>query len=99
MAREENPEGISRAEIVVGIPSYNEAQTISFPTQQVDKGLSKDYQDRPAVIINCDNDSPDATREAFLVPPRRPPRYTYPPVMASGGKGTIYEISSTWPHN
>jgi glucosylglycerate synthase len=66
MAREENPEGISRAEIVVGIPSYNEAQTISFPTQQVDKGLSKYYQDRPAVIINCDNDSPDATREAFL---------------------------------
>ncbi len=65
-AKEENPEGISRADIVVGIPSYNEALSISFPTQQADKGLSKYYQDRSAVIINCDNDSPDDTRRAFL---------------------------------
>jgi glycosyltransferase involved in cell wall biosynthesis len=65
-SREDNPEGITQADIVVGIPSYNEANSISFPTQQVDKGLTKYFADRSAVIINCDNDSPDGTRQVFM---------------------------------
>jgi len=65
-AVEDNPEGILEAEIVVGIPSYNEASTIFFPTQQADKGLTKYYNEHSAVIINCDNNSPDNTHEAFM---------------------------------
>lgn len=63
---EDNPEGITRADVVVGIPSYNEAQSIAFPTQQVDKGLVRYFPDRPAVIVNCDNNSPDGTRNVFM---------------------------------
>jgi glucosylglycerate synthase len=63
---EDNPQGITNADIVVGIPSFNEAPLISFPTQQADKGLCKYFSDRTGVIINCDNHSPDGTREAFM---------------------------------
>lgn len=62
---EENPEHVKHADIVVGIPSYNEAAHISFPTQQASQGLIQFYPDRPSVIINCDNHSTDGTREAF----------------------------------
>ncbi|MFH1115119.1 MAG: glycosyltransferase [Pseudomonadota bacterium] len=65
-SKEENPRGITQADIVVGIPSSNEALSIPFPTQQADKGLLKYYSDSTAVIINCDNNSPDDTRQAFL---------------------------------
>jgi glycosyltransferase involved in cell wall biosynthesis len=65
-AVEENPDLISRAHVVVGIPSYNEAASIAVPTQEADKGLSKYFGDYSCVIINCDNNSPDNTREAFM---------------------------------
>jgi glucosylglycerate synthase len=71
---EENPTGITSAHIVVGIPSYNEASLISFPTQQADLGLTKYFGDYSAVIINCDNHSPDDTRRAFMETPTRTPK-------------------------
>jgi glycosyltransferase involved in cell wall biosynthesis len=63
---EVNPEGIKKAELVVAIPSYNEADSISFPTQQSALGLSKYFPQTNCVIINCDNDSPDNTKQVFL---------------------------------
>lgn len=63
---EENPNRITKADVVVGIPSYKEAASISFPTQQADKGLSKYFNNYAAVIVNCDNNSPDDTRQAFM---------------------------------
>ena len=71
---EENPAGVTSAHIVVGIPSYNEASFISFPTQQADLGLTKYFGDRSAVIINCDNHSPDDTRRAFMETPTSTPK-------------------------
>jgi glycosyltransferase involved in cell wall biosynthesis len=65
-AYEENPENVKNAEIIVGIPSYNEAKLIQFPTQKADEGLTQFYSDYQSVIINCDNHSTDGTREAFL---------------------------------
>ena len=35
----ENPENVREAEIIVGIPSYNEADTISVPTDTAARGL------------------------------------------------------------
>jgi glycosyltransferase involved in cell wall biosynthesis len=63
---EENPDQVKRAEIVVGIPSYNEAEFIAFPTQKAGEGLIQFYPGRPSVIVNCDNHSTDGTREVFL---------------------------------
>lgn len=84
---EDNPGGISQADIVVGIPSYNEALSISFPTQQADKGLSKYYADRSAAIINCDNNSPDDTRKAFLQTTTKTPKIYISTKEGVRGKG------------
>ncbi len=53
------------ADIIVGIPSYNEADNIDFVVKQVDKGLRRFYPKLEAVIINVDNNSPDNTRAVF----------------------------------
>ncbi len=62
----ENPEGIDGAEIVVGIPSRNEADAIAFPTEQAAIGLERYFPGRRAVVVNCDNASSDGTKEAFF---------------------------------
>jgi len=63
---EENPTKIKKVDFVVGIPSYNEAQTISHPTMQANLGLLKFFRHKRSVIINCDNNSTDGTKETFL---------------------------------
>lgn len=63
---EENPDGIDRAEIVVGIPSFNEADSIGYPTKRAGEGLAKFFGNKLSVIINCDNCSIDNTKDAFL---------------------------------
>jgi len=57
---------MDRYEIIVGIPSYNEADSIGFVVKQVDKGLRKYYPDRKSLIVCCDGNSKDGTRSAFL---------------------------------
>jgi glycosyltransferase involved in cell wall biosynthesis len=64
--REVNPENIKKAAFVVAIPSYNEADSIAFPVQQADQGIQSYFGDKDAVIINCDNNSNDGTKEIFL---------------------------------
>jgi len=61
-----NPHKIEKADIVVGIPSYNEADNISFVVKKADKGLARNFNNRKSVIINVDNNSSDGTKEAFL---------------------------------
>lgn len=61
-----NPYGIEAADIVVGIPSYNEADNIAFVVEQCNRGLTEYFSDFRSVVINADNDSPDRTREAFM---------------------------------
>jgi len=63
---EVNPDNIKKATFVVAIPSYNEADSIAFPVQQADQGIQSFFGDRDSVIINCDNNSNDGTKEIFL---------------------------------
>jgi glucosylglycerate synthase len=63
---EENPQNITDAEMVVAIPSYREAERIAYPATQAADGLRKYFSDRKCVLINCDNDSDDGTKEAFF---------------------------------
>ncbi|KMY66724.1 glycosyl transferase [Desulfocarbo indianensis] len=63
---EENPQNITEAEMVVAIPSYREAGLIAHPTTQAAQGLKRYFADRKYVLINCDNDSDDGTKEAFF---------------------------------
>jgi glycosyltransferase involved in cell wall biosynthesis len=63
---EVNPENIRKAAFVVAIPSYNEADSIAFPVQQADQGIRSFFGNMESVIMNCDNNSGDGTREVFL---------------------------------
>ncbi len=53
-------------DVVVGIPSYNEAPTIGYVTRMAGEGLAKYFPDAKCVIVNCDNNSTDGTKDAFL---------------------------------
>lgn len=50
-------------DILVGIPSYNNARTIGHVVQAAQAGLLKYFPDRRALIINSDGGSKDGTRE------------------------------------
>ena len=56
----------SKYNVVVGIPSYNESDSISYVTKTVDEGLREYFPDKKSIIVNVDNNSPDNTKEAFL---------------------------------
>ena len=83
----ENPARIERADIIVGIPSYNEAGTIAHPTTQASLGLLQYFGDKTSVIINCDNNSSDGTKEAFLNTPTEVPKIYISTPPGVRGKG------------
>ena len=56
-------EDIGSCDIVVGVPSRNNATTIEFVLQQVTEGLKTYFSDKNAVIINSDGFSEDGTRD------------------------------------
>jgi len=89
--KEINPEKIKKAEMVVCIPSYNEADSISFPTIQTSEGLTKYFSDKSSVIINCDNNSPDNTKQAFLDTPTEIPKIYLSTEPGVKGKGNNFK--------
>jgi len=86
-----NPGKITKVEMVVCIPSYNEADTISYPTTRADKGLTKYFGDKSSVIINCDNNSPDNTKQAFLNTPTNIPKIYLSTLPGIKGKGNNFK--------
>ncbi|GAB4366841.1 MAG: glycosyltransferase [Calditrichia bacterium] len=89
----ENPQGVKSAEIVVGIPSYNEADNIAFPTDVVSRGLEHYFPDKKSVIINVDNHSPDGTKDVFLHTPTKIPKvYISTPPGVKGKGNNLYNL-------
>ncbi len=60
---------ISRADILVGIPSYNNAATIGHVVRMAAEGMVKYFPDMKPVLINSDGGSPDGTRQVVLDTP------------------------------
>ena len=56
-------EEIESADILVGIPCYNNEDTIEHVIQMVTHGLAKHYKDHKSVIFIADGGSTDDTRE------------------------------------
>jgi len=89
----DNPDHIRKAEIVVGIPSFNESDSIGSVVTCVDKGLSRYFPKKDAVIINVDNNSPDDTRRAFLkIETRTPKMYISTPPGAKGKGRNVHNL-------
>jgi len=87
---EVNPEKVQKADFVVSIPSYNESDSIAFPTRQASKGLAKYFSHTASVIINCDNNSPDNTKQVFLDTPTEIPKIYISTPPGVKGKGNNF---------
>ncbi len=84
----ENPDRVEDAEIIVGIPSYNEADSIAYPTQMASQGLLRYFPEKKSVIINFDNRSPDGTKDVFLNTPTQVPKIYISTPQGVRGKGS-----------
>ncbi len=100
---------IGGADIVVGIPSYNNARTIAHVVQAVTAGLAKYFPTRRAVLVNSDGGSKDGTpalvasaelgttRAILLTQPPPPVHKVITAYQGLPGKGsafrTIFEIA------
>lgn len=52
---------IEEADILIGIPSYNNASTIGHVVKAVQAGLAKYFPDKKSVLVNSDGGSTDGT--------------------------------------
>ncbi len=57
---------IRGADILVGIPSYNNAQTIGHVVEQAARGMVEHFPDMKPVLLNSDGGSSDGTAGAVL---------------------------------
>ncbi len=60
---QEQLEHIGRADILIGVPSYNNAATIGHVVRAVQAGLAKYFPRQKAVIVNSDGGSLDGTMQ------------------------------------
>jgi hypothetical protein len=56
----------ARVDIVVGLPTRDEAGTVKKVAEACSAGLREHFAKSRALLVNADNDSRDGTREAFL---------------------------------
>ena len=63
---------IGQADILVGIPSYNNAATIGHVVRMAAEGMVKYFPDMKPVLINSDGGSSDGTRQVVLNTPVPP---------------------------
>lgn len=105
---EEKVQDIGSTEILVGIPSYNNADTIGHVVHAVTAGLAKYFPGRRAVLVNSDGGSTDGTTQvvanasvdlgALLVSETQSPlRKIVTPYHGIPGKGsafrTVFEVA------
>lgn len=91
---------VTDIEFIVGIPSYMEADSISFVTKQVDRGITKYFGSLKSIIVNVDNHSEDNTKGAFLSTETQTPKHYISTPEGVRGKGNnflnLFEFASTF---
>lgn len=55
-----------RIDLVVGIPTLNESDSVANTVRIVDQGLQQYRRPNRCLIVNLDNDSEDDTKDVFL---------------------------------
>ena len=92
-------EEVESADILVGIPCYNNEKTIEHVIQMVTHGLNKHYKERRSVILIADGGSTDDSREVakeFQIKPWQEKIVSI--YRGPGGKGTalrsLFEAAS-----
>jgi glycosyltransferase involved in cell wall biosynthesis len=85
-----NPQSTQSADLIIGIPSYKEADNIAFVSQICDEGLLKYFPNYKSVIINVDNNSPDDTKSEFLNAKTQVPKIYISTPPGVQGKGNNF---------
>lgn len=85
-----NPKSIEKADLIIGIPSYNEADNIAFVTGICNEGILQYFPKYKSVIINVDNNSPDNTKSAFLNAKTETPKIYISTPPGVQGKGNNF---------
>src|SRR6476659_162040 len=57
---------IGEVDILIGIPSYNNARTIGHVVRAVSVGLAKYFPTQRSVIVNSDGGSKDKTQDVVM---------------------------------
>lgn len=79
---------IPPVDILIGIPSYNNAQTISHVVRAINAGLAKYFPDRRAILVNSDGGSTDGTPDVV----RETSIGDYRTLLASHPLHTVHKI-------
>ncbi|MBN2568697.1 MAG: glycosyltransferase [Deltaproteobacteria bacterium] len=82
-------------DVAVGIPSYNEADTIGHVVEVAGRGLRKYFPDLRCIIVNCDNSSPDGTKDVFLstnIPAQIDKQYISTPEGVKGKGNNFFNL-------
>lgn len=82
-----NPQGVTEADIAIFILSNNDEACIEMPVRKAGLGLQKFYPNLSAVVVNCDDNSTDGTREAFFAAECEIPRIQITSAPKLKGRG------------
>ena len=63
-----------KPEIIIGIPTYNEADNIEELVKTLDEGLRKYFPNKKALIVNADANSSDGTKKLFMSTKTKTPK-------------------------
>src|SRR3989442_4422271 len=95
-------ENLTPAEVVVSVPTYSSGATISRVVEAIRAGLEKHFAGVPALLINTDAGSSDATTERLgdgalplvrAIHPARPGQLGTVPFHGVPGRGAALQLS------
>ncbi len=83
-----NPDGISKADLVVCVLTDDQADSVRVPARQASEGLVKYFPDKQSVLVNWNTHSPDGRKEAFFSTPTDVPKIFLSAVPDVDGKAS-----------
>lgn len=85
-------EDLQNFDVAIGLPSYNEAETIAFITETVDLGCQAYFPGRRCVLVNMDCRSTDSTRDTFLGTATKSEKRCMVTAQQAQGKGAALHL-------
>jgi glucosylglycerate synthase len=85
-------DNIQEADIVVGIPSYNNARTIGHVVKAVHAGLAKYFPESRSVLVNSDGGSTDGTTDVV----QRTTVEDFQSILLHHRTGSLYKIATPY---
>lgn len=85
---QDNPENVTRADVVVGIAACSERACLAEAVEQVDRELSAHCPGHSIAVICCDTESSDAVRQDFMQTSTRAPKIYLTGANGDTGRGS-----------